>query len=303
MKKVFVVTVHYRGKKFTTQCLQSIKELKRKNFVTETLVINNNPQEDLTDLEKKYKQFLFLKTKKNLGFSGGYNLGIKKALKKKVDYIFLVNNDTTLDKNILIELIKVAEKRKKAGLLSPKIYFAPNYEYHHGRYQKKERGKVIWFAGGIIDWKNVITKHRGVDEVDRGQYDQIREIEYVSGCGMFVRRKVFEKIGLLDEKYFLYSEDSDFSIRAKRAGWQLLFVPRAKMWHFNAASSDEIGGSLHDYYFTRNWLLFGMRYASFRAKKALFKWGLSRLIVGRPWQKIGFRDFLLNRYGKGSYEA
>lgn len=301
MKQVFIIILHYKGKEFTDQCLQSVKKLKTKDFRIETIVVNNNPQEKLDKLKKRFPQFVFLETGENLGFTGGNNFGIKRALNGGADYVFLVNNDTILDKDILIELFKVAEKRKKAGVFSPKIYFAPNYEYHHDRYQKKERGKVLWFAGGIIDWKNVITKHRGVDEVDQGQYDQIRETDYVSGCGMFVRRKVFEEIGLLDEKYFLYSEDSDFSVRAEKTGWQLLFVPRAKMWHFNAASS-EIGGSLHDYYFTRNWLLFGMRYASFRAKKALFKWGLSRLVVGRPWQKIAFRDFLINRFGKGSYK-
>ncbi len=119
---------------------------------------------------------------------------------------------------------------------------------------------------------------------------------------MFIKREVLEEIGLLDDKYFLYYEDDDISLRAKKAGWQLLFVPRAKMWHFNAGSS-EVGGPLHDYYIARNRLLLGLRYASPRAKFALFRWGLSRLFVGRPWQKIAFRDFMLGRFGKGSYEA
>lgn len=299
--KIFIIIVHYKGKKFTRQCLQSVEELKTFGFKLKTMVINNNPQESLKDLEGKFPKFTFHETKENLGFVGGNNLGIKKALEDGADYVFLVNNDTTLNPNILIHLIKVAEKRKKAGILGPKIYFAPGYEYHYDRYKKSERGKVFWYAGGEIDWANVITQHRGVDKVDKKQYDQIEETDYISGCGMFIKREVLKKIGLLDKKYFLYYEDSDFSVRAKKAGFKLLFTPQAKMWHFNAASS-EVGGSLHDYYITRNRLLFGMRYAPLRAKIALFRWGVSRLIVGRPWQKIAFRDFLIGRFGKGSYK-
>lgn len=302
MKKVSIVVLHYKGKEFTSQCLDSIKKLQADGFKIETIVVNNNPQENLKDLEKRFPDFLFLETGRNLGFTGGNNFGIKRALKDRADYVFLVNNDTILDPNILVQLIEVAKKQKKAGILGPKIYFAPGHEYHYNRYKKSERSKVFWYAGGEIDWANVITQHRGVDEVDKKQYDQIEETDYISGCGMFIKREVLKRIGLLDEKYFLYYEDSDFSVRAKRAGWQLLFVPQAKMWHFNAESS-EVGGSLQDYYIARNRLLFGLRYAPLRAKLALFRWGLSRLIIGRPWQKIGFRDFLINKFGKGSYEA
>lgn len=302
MKKIALVTVHYKGIEFTQKCLDSIRELKTPNIRLEVVVINNNPQENLETLKKKFADFLFLKTEKNLGYAGGYNLGIKKALEKKADFVFLVNNDTILAPDILVQLIKMAEKRKKAGLFSPKIYFAPGCEFYRDRYQKSERGKVIWFAGGKIDWQNVITTHRGVDEVDKGQFNQIEETDYVSGCGMFIKRKVIEKIGLLDEKYFLYFEDTDFSVRAKKAGFQLLFIPQAKMWHFNAGSS-RVGGPLQDYYLVRNTLFFGFHYASLRTKFALFRWGLSRLFIGRPWQKKAFFDFLINRFGKGSYEA
>lgn len=302
MVKVAIVILHYKGKEFTAQCLESVRKLKTDGLKIETIVVNNNPKESLRGLKKRFKGLRFLKTGENLGFTGGNNFGIKRALKDSADYVFLVNNDTILDKDILVQLIEVVKKEEKSGILAPKIYFAPGYEYHHDRYKKSERGKVFWYAGGKIDWQNVIASHRGVDEVDKGQYDQIEETDYISGCGMLIKREVLEKIGLLDDKYYLYYEDADFSTKAKKAGYKLLFVPQAKMWHFNAGSS-EVGGPLHDYYMTRNRLLFGMRYAPLRAKIAIFKWGLSRLIVGRPWQKKAFRDFLLGRFGKGSYET
>ncbi|MBU3956796.1 glycosyltransferase family 2 protein [Patescibacteria group bacterium] len=302
MKKIALIILHYKGKDFTGQCLESVKKLQTDNFKIEIIVVNNNPQENLDELKRKFKNFVFLETGKNLGFVGGNNFGIKRALKDKADYIFLINNDTTLASDVLVQLTKVAEEKKGAGILGPKIYFAPGYEYHRDRYKKSERGKVFWNAGGEIDWPNVIGTGRGVNEVDKGQYDQIEETDYVSGCGMFIKREVLDEIGFFDERYFLYYEDDDISVRAKKAGWKLLFVPQARMWHFNAGSS-EVGGPLHDYYMARNRLLFGMKFAPLRAKIALFKWGLSRLIVGRPWQKIAFRDFLINRFGKGSYEA
>lgn len=302
MKKVAIIILHYKGKKFTAQCLQSIKKLKTNGLQAEIIVVNNNPKENLSDLKKKFPQFVFLETGKNIGFTGGNNLGIKRGLRDGADYIFLINNDTILASDILVQLAKVAEERKEAGILAPKIYFAPGYEYHRDRYKKSERGKVFWNAGGEIDWPNVIGTGRGLNEVDRGQYDQIEETDYVSGCGMFIKREVLDEIGFFDERYFLYYEDNDISVRAQRAGWKLLFVPQAKMWHFNAGSS-EVGGPLHDYYIARNRFLFGMKFTPLRTKFALFRWGLSRLVVGRPWQKIAFRDFLINRFGKGSYEA
>lgn len=300
--QVAIVILHFLNKELTFQCLESVKKLSRKGFKLETVVVNNNPQEDLKDLEKKFADFIFLKTGKNLGFTGGNNIGIRQALGSKADWIFLVNNDTILDKNLAVQLIKVGESDEKIGILGPKIYFAPGYEFHKERYKPSERGKVIWFAGGLIDWQNVLASHRGVDEVDKGQYDQQIETDFVSGCAMLVKREVFEKIGLLDERYFLYWEDADFCQGAKKAGFKVIYAPQAKLWHANAGSS-AVGGPLQDYYLTRNRMLFGLRYAPLRTKVALIRESAKILLAGRKWQKIGIRDFYLRKFGKGSYEA
>lgn len=303
MKKVFVVVLHYKGKKFTRQCLLSLQKARAKGLSLRVMVVDNHSPEPIPDFKKEFSKFVFIKNKENLGFVEGNNVGIRYCLKQGADYVMLLNNDAYIDSQMISRLIKAGEADKKVGVLGPKIYFAPEYEYHYDRYKKSERGKVIWYAGGEIDWANVITQHRGVDEVDKGQYDRAETTDYISGCCLLVKREVFKKIGLLDKKYFAYFEDTDFSVQAKRAGFKLLYVPQAKMWHFNAGSSEEVGGSLHDYYVARNRLLFGMRYAPLRAKLALLKWGASRLIVGRPWQKKAFCDFLINRFGKGSYET
>jgi GT2 family glycosyltransferase len=151
-----------------------------------------------------------------------------------------------------------------------------------------------------MDWNNVMTVHRGVDEVDAGQFDRPGETEVVAGTAMFVRQAVFAKIGLFDEKYFLYFEESDFCRRARAAGFTLWYEPKAVLWHRNARSSG-VGSDLHDYYTTRNRLLFGMRYAPWRAKLALLRQAMNLYFHGRKWQKQGVADFFLARLGPGTF--
>lgn len=300
MKEIAIVILHFHQQELTDDCLASVKKLQTDKFKIETIVVNNNTQEKIDSLVKRYPKVIFLKTKKNLGFAGGNNLGLKKALKSKADFFLILNNDTLLDKNLIKELLKAAVKDEWVGILGPKIYFAPGYEFHQERYHPQERGKVIWYAGGLIDWQNLVCSHRGVDEIDHGQYQIPGETAFVSGCAMLIKKEVLKKIGFFDEKYFLYLEDVDFCQRAKKAGFKVVFVPQAKLWHLNAQSS-EVGGQLQDYYLTRNRLLFGLRYGSLRTKIALLKESLFLLRGGRFWQKIAVKDFYLGRFGQGSY--
>ena len=298
--KVSIIVLHYSKKDLTAKCLESVKKLDKKDIDLQTIVVNNNPKENLGSLKKRFKKFDFTKTSRNLGYAGGNNFGIKKALNEGADFIFLLNNDTTLDKNCLIQLVKVATLIDQSGILGPRIYFAPGYEFHQDRYSPLQRGKVIWYAGGKIDWKNVLAAHRGVDQVNKGRFNKVQETDFVTGCAIFIKKEVFEKIGLLNSDYFLYLEDNDLCQRARRAGFRVLYVPEAIVWHANAGSS-EVGGTLHDYYFTRNRMLFGMKYAPLRAKIALIKESLRLLREGREWQKQGIKDFYLRKFEKGSY--
>ena len=299
MIKVFAVVLHYKGKELTKKCLASLLSQEGNGFELEIVLVDNASPEPLKDL-KKSRKVHFLQSKKNLGFSEGNNLGIKLALEKGADLVLIINNDTLTDKKLISDLLKVVKKKKTGGIFSPKIYFAPGYEYHQARYQKKDLGKVIWYAGGQIDWANMLISHRGVDEVDQGQFDRVEETEFISGCCMLIRKEVFNRIGFFDPKYFLYLEDADFDQRAKVAGFKLWFVPQSKLWHFNAGSS-RVGGDLHDYFLTRNRLIFGLRFASLRTKLALMRESLRLFWGGRAWQKKGVIDFYLRRLGKGSW--
>jgi GT2 family glycosyltransferase len=306
MYKVGIVILNWNGQKDTLECLESFKDIKSEKFTPLFVVVDNASADDSVIVLKKYlkkfkSQNVLLVNSENLGFSGGNNVGIKYAVDEGSDFVLVLNNDTYVEEHFLDELINAAEKDKKAGLLSPKIYFARGFEYHKERYKENELGKIIWYAGGTMDWNNVLGANYGVDDLDVGQYHKVTETDFATGACVLIRRETIEQTGYFDEKYFLYMEDADLSERAKKNGWKVLFVPEAKIWH-KVSQSSGIGSALNDYYITRNRLLFGMKYAPLRAKLALLRESIRLFIGGREWQKRGVADFYLGKYGKGSYD-
>lgn len=296
MKIVSVVVLNWNRWSQTVNCVKSLEQIKSSDFKLQIIVVDNGSKEGPPKKLTTHRSPLtIIRESANLGFAGGNNIGIKHALSNNSDYIFLLNNDTTVDKNIVRELLAQA-LQSSAGIIGPKIYFTPGMEFHQNRYQQQEKGRVFWYAGGLIDWKNLYGYHRGVDEVDHGQYDKVCPVDYASGAAMFLSKEVIQNIGLLDERYFMYYEDLDYCLRAKQAGYTILYKPTAVMWHDNAGSSRS-GSSLQDYYITRNRLLFGLKYASLKTKLYLFAESLKLLLSGRPPQKKGVADFLLNRFG------
>lgn len=300
MKKISVVMINYNRQEITVDCLNSLMKIKTDGFHLSTTVVDNYPENRIQIDENKYKKInlKIILSPVNSGFAGGMNIGIGEALKNKSDYVLIHNNDTIVKDDFLKKLFDFAEENEKAGIIAPKIYFAKGYEFHKDRYKDSDLGKVIWYAGGKMDWNNVIGYHIGVDEVDNGQFNETQETESASGCCMLVKREVFENVGVFDEKYFLYYEDADLCIRAKKAGYKIFFLPSSIIWHKNAGSTGGSGSKLQDYYITRNRLLFGNSYASLRSRIALNREGISLALHGREWQKMGAKDFYLRKFGK-----
>jgi len=310
MIKVAIIILSYNTKKLLKQCLGSFSAVIGKSkqppgLEIELIVVDNNStdgsREYLEKLKVKKPKIKVIFNKQNLGFAAGNNIGIREATKGKAKYICLLNSDTVVLNQFWQPMVEFMEKRKKVGVATTKIYFAPGWEFHKNRYSPKDRGKVIWAVGGEIDWRNVYGKNRGVDEVDKGQFEEAKEVDFVSGCCLMAKTEVWKKAGFLDEKYFMYYEDADFCQQVKRHGYRVFYVPGGKIWHFNAGSS-KVGGSLQDYFITRNRLLFGIRWASWRTKIALLRESLRILKKGREWQKRGVKDFYLQRWGKGSWQ-
>ncbi len=299
--KIGIIIVNYNGNHDTQECLESISKLKTK-YELIVIVVDNNSKENLklktSDLPYTLE---CLKNKENVGFAAGNNVGIRRALESGCDYVCVLNNDTLVDPDFLDELVNTYKKNTRAGLVSPKIYFSKGREFHKDKYEKNELGKVIWYAGGEMDWDNILGKHRGVDEVDKGQFSKDMLTDFATGCSFLVSRDVLDAVGFFDETYFLYYEDADFSEKVKRAGYHIWYSSKSVIWHKNAGSTGGSGSALQDYYITRNRLLFALRYASFRSRMSVFRESLRLIFNGRPWQKKGVLDFYLMKFGKGSY--
>ncbi len=295
-KNTAIILVNWNGKELTLSCLASLKKLKGQDNPLIIVVDNNSSDDSVSAIQKQFPDISIIQNERNVGFTGGNNRGIEYALGRGVEFIWLLNNDTVVHPDAFRSLLS-AFNDEIVGIAGSKIYFAPGYEFHKNSYTKSERGHVLWYAGGKIDWNNVYGSHRGVDEVDKGQYDMTEETEFITGCSMMVRRKVFEKIGTFDEKYYLYLEDLDFSVRARKAGFRLLYVPASVIWHKNAGSTARPGHSLHEYYFTRNRLLLGKKFASFRTKAALVREAGKFLIRGSAVKRRAVFDALLCRFG------
>lgn len=297
MKHVAIVIVNWNGKNDTIACLASIKALIKHQLVLTTIVVDNGSTNDSVQAIKATHPWAHvIALKENLGFTGGNNIGIKEALSQKADLIWLLNNDTIVDPNALT-LAKVFGD-KTIGVAGSKIYFQKGHEYHKERYTKDQQGKVLWYAGGLIDWANMYASHNGVDEVDHGQYDKEMDTPFITGCSFMISRDVIERVGVLDEKYYLYLEDLDYCMRIQRAGYRLLYVPASVVWHVNAGSSGGAGNTLHEYYMTRNRLLVGMRYAPLRTKVALIREAMGFVFAGSVIKRQAVIDACKGKWGK-----
>lgn len=290
--KIVIVVLNYKGLKDSLECLESLRRCAKGNYDVEIIIVENGSGDGSAEALAKIKDIHLLVNDKNLGFSGGMNSGIKYALKRNTDFVVVLNNDTIAEKNLITSLAKSAQY---ADIVVPKIYFASGFEFHKTRYKKADLGKVIWYAGGYIDWQNILGRHIGVDQVDRGQFAKSKEIDFATGACMLIKKEVFQKIGFLDDKYFLYLEDMDFCVRAKKAGFKIVFAPKAILWHKNAVSTGGSGSKIQDYYFTRNRLLFAFKYAKLRTKIAVLKQII--LHSSDPVRRRALIDFLTFKLG------
>lgn len=304
LPKVFIIILNWNNWPDVLECLSSLKNNDYPNY--QVVIIDNGSREkpQVSDSEIK-----IIYNKENLGFSGGNNVGIKYALEKGADYVLLLNNDTIVSRDFLTKLVEAGESNKKFGILGPKIYFA----------DQKEK---IWFAGGQVNWLYNKGTMRGYNEIDKGQYDSSstsakggpasdgQETDYITGCCLLIKRAVIEKIGLMPEDYFLYYEDTDWSLAAQEVGFKCIFVPGAKIWHKGSKSSIE-GSPSYIYYHIRNGLIMAQKYAPWYIKIFLhldILWRIKKqnikyifFLKKRTWAKyilLGIKDFYLKRYGK-----
>ncbi len=297
MIKIAIVTTDYNGHDDTDEWLASSKILNTKGLKILWLVVDNGSDVSVRKTVEKYPGVVWMQTGKNLGFTGGFNRGMKYAKEWGAEFVLIINNDTLFeDPDFLQKMLQVFDKNPKAGIVSPKIYFTSEFEFYKERYKKSEKGKVIWYAGGNFEWDNIKSNHRGIDEVDSGKYNKVEKTKFNTGCCILVKREVLEKVGYFEEKLFAYFEDSDWNERIKNSGFELWYAGNTYITH-KVSRTAEIGSSWSDYLITRNRMWFGMKYASARTKFALWREAFRFLIAGRPAQKEGILDFIMGVWG------
>jgi GT2 family glycosyltransferase len=244
--QVTVIVLNWNARAITSECLESLRKVTYPDY-TVLCVDNGSTDGSIPYMKELHPHVEFIANTVNLGFAGGNNVGMRSAMEKGSDYVLLLNNDTEVDPNFLSELINVAEGDPKIGIVGSKICY---YD---------EPGR-LWFGGGHINFWSGNAHHMGERELDDGRFDRTGDTDYITGCSMLIKRKVLEDIGLLDESYFLYYEDSDFCSRARKRGYRLVYAPASLVLHKVSSTTGKVK-DLQLYYGTRNMLIFEKRNA------------------------------------------
>jgi GT2 family glycosyltransferase len=301
--QVFVVVLNWNGLNDTLRCLESLAAAKVPS--ASVIVVDNGSRDDpVVQISRRFPEVTVLANVTNEGFAGGCNQGIAVALERGAAYVLLLNNDTTVAPDFLDHLVQAAETHRRAGMLGPKILF-------------HDRPDRIWFAGNKTNYsfgRSLALGHRGWNEVDRGQYDKIESVGFLTGCAVLIRRELIADVGAFDPDFFAYFEDGDLCLRALAAGYQLLFVPRARVWHRAATSGGDNSSysPLTVYLTVRNRLLFMRKHGrwwgwfvfvpAFGAVVARLLWRFRsrprKEVVRAIW--LGIADYARGHVGRGS---
>jgi GT2 family glycosyltransferase len=228
-----IVILNYNGEKFIMKTLDSVFALDYPKDEYEIIVVDNastdKSRKVIHQLTTGSRQLATVFLHKNLGFAGGNNMGIRRA---KGEYVALLNNDCTVDNNWLKELAAVAEKDVKIFAVNSKIYL--------GNTNKIQNAGIQIFPDGYARDRGAVPKNKKQEyEEDHGQYNNEEEIDAACGAAVLYRKSILDKIGYLDENFFLYYEDVEISERAKKHGYKIVYAPRAVVRHLHATSSGE----------------------------------------------------------------
>ena len=252
-KLVSIIILNYNKYNYTLECLKSLQKQTYKNF--EVIVVDNGSKKKLyLKLKKELNQFekflkiLLIRNEYNLYFASGNNKGMKIATG---DYFCLLNYDTIVEPDLIEKMVEFMENNQDAGMISPKIRIYRNKNY-------------IYYGGGEINIRSsYVAKPKGIWEKDtqNEKYNKISPTDYAAGTVLFLRKKTIEIIGLLDEIYFMYFEETDWNIRAKRSGFNIFYVPTTTVYH--NINRNIYRNTFQQYFFNRNRQIFVWKHGSF----------------------------------------
>jgi GT2 family glycosyltransferase len=260
------------------------------------VVDNGSSDGSVEQVEARFPEVQVLRSGRNLGYTGGNNLGIKLALERGAQYLWLLNDDVLVAADALELLLAEAEARPEAGLLGPLVL-------------TREKPDVILTAGGVLaaGW---FSHTIATGEGNSGQLAAVAEVDYLSGCALLASRRFVQQVGLLDERFFMYYEDVDWGMRAKTAGFEVVAVRSAKVWHPDTRRRDDQAASV-TYYIARNQLFFLQKHragyavmarALARYGRTLLSWSVRPRWRGKRAQRdalvLALRDFGRGRFGR-----
>jgi GT2 family glycosyltransferase len=252
LPRVGVVILNHNGRELAENCVESVLDAAYPN--RDIIVVDNASSDgSAAYLRSAFPGVTVLSTAENLGVTGGRNVGFREAVRRGNEYVLSLDNDTRIDRDLIDYLVEAAESDRTIGVVGPKTYVDDS------------SGK-LQCTGGLIAYTQNVCVERGAGERDRGQYDEMGEVDYFPGCGFMARREVFEQLNYLDETFYGYGhEDTDFCFRAARLGHRVVYVPTAVMWH---KGSTTVGGysprrkyleAVNSAYFVRKYATPGQR--------------------------------------------
>lgn len=248
--RVGIVILNWRKPAEIIDCLASLGRQSYANY--EIIVVDNDSRNgSLERIRALYPAVRVVENDHNLGFAGGSNVGIREALARSAQYVLLLNDDTEVAPDMLSQLVAVAEADPGVGIVGPSIlYFDPH--------------DTIWSAGGAVD-RYGSARHLHVDAPARVlETIQVSDVDYVTGCAMLISRQVLDAVGALDERFFAYFEETELCARARRAGFRIVLVPHARMWH-KIGQTERAQSRFYLYLMARNRLLYVRCSASYGA--------------------------------------
>jgi len=233
MRTLTVVVLSWNGLALTRDTLTSLAACQMpESWRIQVFVVDNASSDGSAQMVRdEFPGVELLALPENRRFAGGNNEGLRRTLEAGADAVMLLNNDVVADPKMIAKLLAALDEQPDAGAAAPLIYFAPPSDR-------------IWYGGGRCRPWLAHSSHRGLRERDRGQYRSIEDTGYLTGCCLLATAEAWRKVGLLDERYFIYAEDADWCLRARAAGFRLLFVPTARLWHrVSASSANATGGN------------------------------------------------------------
>ena len=280
--KVAIIILNWNSYDDTKECLKSLEMITYPNY--EVIVVDNGSQDmSPSRLKNEFLDVHFIINKNNLGFARGCNLGIQEALQRDIEYILLLNNDTIVKSDFLEPAIQFFKNDGRVGIVGGKIYY----------YHDPDR---IWSVGGKVLWLRGDFSYPGHGDVDHGQLNEAKEMDFVSGALMLISRVVLEKAGFLPEEYFFGYEDKEFCIRVARKGFKIFYVPNFAIFHKVGQSYKHSQKNLQIYNGYRNKLIFQKKMLSSVKWKLwygtffIYFWLLTNLAFFREFKNLSDKE-------------